>query len=129
MKAFTQINSPRTHIRRFQREDQIPFVKILSDTRLTNFIALPKETKSPSGSIRLLSATIAAYVTEQPLLAYAIVENEYKECIGMTGISPWTRSVQKCFMPCQALMYYKSPDTSKPLNSLDPGQDEKITLH
>ena len=83
-------------LRRFTLDDLERFVMMLTDERVTDQLSFPKELKTAGGAEALLRATIAAYESDEPMVAFAIASPD-GFLRGMCGVSTFAPGVVEIF--------------------------------
>lgn len=82
------IISERLRIRRFERGDAEDFSSFMTDPSSTKFLTFGEEQKSREGATELLETTIESYDSEDPLMAFAVENQETTEFVGFCGLTP-----------------------------------------
>ena len=82
------ISSERLRIRRFEQGDLEAFVSFMTDPESTQFLTFGEEQKSREGAMALLNATIDAYDSSKPMMAFAVEDCVTKEFVGFCGLTP-----------------------------------------
>ena len=82
------VTSEQLRIRRFERGDAEDFVSFMTDPESTKFLAFGEEHKSREGATELLEATIESYDSEDPLMAFAVENQETTQFVGFCGLTP-----------------------------------------
>ena len=83
------VDAERLRIRRFRREDFSPFAEFMTDDQSTHFLEFGgAEQRTEKGANALLQATIDAYDSAQPLLAFAVEELTSGDFVGFCGLHP-----------------------------------------
>lgn len=82
------ISSEHIRIRRFEQGDVEDFVSFMTDPESTEFLTFGEEQKTREGATKLLEATIASYDSEDPMMAFAVEDQETGEFVGFCGLTP-----------------------------------------
>lgn len=82
------INSKRLTIRQFKIHDLEKFISFMTEPESTKFLTFNDAQKTRAGATELLQATINSYSTDNPMMAFAVENNENKEFIGFCGLTP-----------------------------------------
>ena len=82
------INTARLKIREFIPADTDAFISFMTDRESTKFLTFTDEQTTREGAKRLIELTMAAYGSEQPMLAFAVEEKDSKRFVGFCGLNP-----------------------------------------
>ncbi len=82
------ITSKRLRIRQFKTDDLEEFISFMTDRGSTKFLTFDDDQKTRKGATDLLKATIDSYGSDNPMMAFAVEDNESKEFIGFCGLTP-----------------------------------------
>jgi [ribosomal protein S5]-alanine N-acetyltransferase len=93
----SRIESEKITLRRFQQQDLVPFIALMTDRSATRFLAFPQAIKSAEGATKLLETTIAAYNGDRSHFALAVEEKESGKFVGMCGLNPLEEKTVEIF--------------------------------
>lgn len=88
MDVNFSISSERIRIRRFEQGDMEAFASFMTDSESTQFLTFGEEQKSREGAMALLNATIDAYDSNKPMMAFAVEDSVTNEFVGFCGLTP-----------------------------------------
>ena len=84
------ILSERLRIRQFEWQDVDVFVDFMTDHESTKYLTFDDEQKSRKGAKELIKATINAYDSDSPMMAFAVEDRISSEFVGFCGLTPRT---------------------------------------
>lgn len=84
------IRSEHLRIRRFEWQDVDVFVDFMTNHESTKYLAFDDEQKSREGAKELIKATIDAYDSDSPMMAFAVEDCISSEFVGFCGLTPRT---------------------------------------
>ena len=84
------ILSEHLRIRQFEWRDVDVFADFMTDPESTKYLAFGDEQKSLEGAKELIKATIDAYDSDSPMMAFAVEDRKSNEFVGFCGLTPHT---------------------------------------
>lgn len=83
-----RLETERLLLRPCLYDDLGSFLRFFTDERVTRFLLVPPEQKTPQGASQFFKTVLASYETREPIFALAVLDRESGDFVGFCGLAP-----------------------------------------